>query len=265
VLTVLCLGWAGPLCFLPSQAGGAPPRGGADNGGHLTTVIRRGRRRPTAKAATAGRAAAGGAATADGGGAATVGRRVFAAGGVPAAAATEAGEAVAAAARLLAASLALCEGSVSRGGAPPTPVTLTTVLVSEVGREARVHCLHGLVTDLTGVHVDRLVDVDRFGSNAAVPLEVSAAAAFASAVRGLPAAAGLTLLDGVSAWSPAVRGPVRRGQLSAEAAAAMAADLFRRRRTAKLAQLGRRLALPPHVGAAFDAYLASDLAGHAGV
>jgi len=255
----------GAPVFSARPGGGGAPHGGAADGGGWTTVVRRGRRRPTANAETAGGAAAGGGATADGGGAAPVGRSVSAAGGVPPAAATEARAAAAAAARVSAAAAALCAGSGGRGGESPTPITLTIVMVSGVGCEARVHCLHGLVTDLTGVHVDRLVDVDRFGSNAAVTLEVSAAAAFASAVRGLPAAAGLTLLDGVSAWSPAVRGPVRRGQLSAKAAAATAADLFRSRLTAKLAQLGRRLALPPHVRAAFDAYLASDLAGHAGV
>jgi len=164
-----------------------------------------------------------------------------------------------------AAAVALSTGGRGRGAAPPTPVTLKMVLVSGVGREARAHCLRGRVGDLTGVHVDRLVDVDRFGSTAAVTLEVSAAAAFGSPVRGLPAAAELMLQDGVSAWSPAVRGPFRSRQPSAEEAAAMAADLFRRRLTAKHAQLGRRLPLPPHLRAAFDAYLSSDLATHAAV
>jgi len=228
------------------------PRGRVADGGGWTTDVRRGRRRPTANASTAGGAAAGGAATADGGGAAPVGRRVLAAGGVPPAAATEAGAAAAAAARVSAA-VALRAGGGGRGGDPPTPITLTTVLVSGVGREARAHCLRGLVADLTGVHVDRLVDLDRFGSTAAVTLEVSAAAAFASAVRGLPAAAGLTLLDGVSSWSPAVLGPVRHRQLSAEAAAAMAADLCRRRLTAKRAQLGRRLEGMEHLWAPGEA------------
>jgi len=159
----------------------------------------------------------------------------------------------------------LCSGGGGRGEASPTPVTLTTVIVSEVGRKARVHCLRGLVADLTGVHVDRLVDVDRFGSTAAVTLEVSAATAFAALVRGLPPAPRLSLLDRVSAWSPAVLGPAHRSQLPAEAAVAMEADLCRRRLTAQRAQLGRRLALPPHVRAAFDAYMASDLAAHAKV
>jgi len=94
-----------------------------------------------------------------------------------------------------AAAAAFCAGGRGRGAAPPTPVTLKIVLVSGVGREARAHCLHGRVADLTGVHVDRLVDMDRFGSTAAVTLEVSAAAAFGSAVGGLPAAAELMLLD----------------------------------------------------------------------
>jgi len=63
-------------------------------------------------------------------------------------------------------------------------------------------------------------------------------------VRAFPAAAGITLLDGVLAWSPAVLGPARRPPLSASDAEAVSAHLWRRRFTAKREQ--RRMRVCAH-------------------
>ncbi|GAB0497434.1 hypothetical protein MMPV_008767 [Pyropia vietnamensis] len=136
-------------------------------------------------------------------------------------------------------------------------VALETILVSGISRDVRAHRLRHLIADLTGVSISKFLDIDRFGSVAAVTLRAAAAAEFRAALRTAPTSTVLTVVEGADAWSAALLGPRRRAQLGPAAAAAAAADLCRRRLTAKLRQLAGRLAAHPAAGAATTAAAAA--------
>ncbi|GAB0490080.1 hypothetical protein MMPV_001310 [Pyropia vietnamensis] len=141
-------------------------------------------------------------------------------------------------------------------------VALETILVSGISRDVRAHRLRHLIADLTGVSISKFLDIDRFGSVAAVTLRAAAAAEFRAALRTAPTSTVLTVVEGADAWSAALLGPRRRAQLGPAAAAAAAADLCRRRLTAKLRQLAGRVGLPPHLRASLAAHVAGELAAH---
>ncbi|GAB0498664.1 hypothetical protein MMPV_010010 [Pyropia vietnamensis] len=141
-------------------------------------------------------------------------------------------------------------------------VALETILVSGISRDVRAHRLRHLIADLTGVSISKFLDIDRFGSVAAVTLRAAAAAEFRAALRAAPTSTVLTVVEGADAWSAALLGPRRRAQLGPAAAAAAAADLCRRRLTAKLRQLAGRVGLPPHLRASLAAHVAGELAAH---
>jgi len=131
---------------------------------------------------------------------------------------------------------------------PPQKLTLETVYVSGVSRDVRQHRLRTLLADVTGVGVHAFVDVDRFGTTTVVTLVADAAAAIRAAVGRGRAATVLRLLPADDPWSPALLGGARRRALGgAVLAADVAAAHCRRCLTAKLQQLPRRGAMPPHV------------------
>jgi len=146
---------------------------------------------------------------------------------------------------------------------PPLKLTLETVNVSRVSRDARQHRFRTLLADVTGVGVHAFVDVDRFGTTTAVTLVADAAAAFRTAVGRGRAATVLRWLPAADPWSPALLGGARRGALGGGALAAdVAAADCRRRLTAKLEQLPRRGAMPPHIRASLHAHITGMLAPH---
>ncbi|OSX73355.1 hypothetical protein BU14_0354s0004 [Porphyra umbilicalis] len=143
----------------------------------------------------------------------------------------------------------------------PAPPTLLTLHVSGVSRAERTRSLRGLVAAAAAVRPAAIVDVDRFGSTAAVTLVAAAAEAFRAGLADPRAASTLRVVAAAAPWSPAFLGGRRRAQLAAPGAAAIeAAERCLGRLDAKQVQVAARVGMPPPLRAALADHVAAQRA-----